>query len=58
MSESNNVASEHPEVVKKLTELANQYRKTLGDSLQNMKGTENRPVGRQVEPNILISFPT
>ena len=46
MSESNNVASEHPEVVKKLTELANQYRKTLGDSLQNMKGTENRPVGR------------
>ena len=46
MSESNNVASEQPEVVKKLTELANQYRKTLGDSLQNMKGTENRPVGR------------
>ena len=46
MSESNNVASEHPEVVKKLTEIADKYRKTLGDSLQNMKGTENRPVGR------------
>ncbi|MEE2796784.1 MAG: sulfatase [Planctomycetota bacterium] len=46
MSESNNVASENPEVVKKLTEIADKYRKTLGDSLQNMKGTENRPVGR------------
>ena len=46
ISESNNVASEHPEIVKKLTEIADKYRTTLGDSLQNMKGTENRPVGR------------
>ena len=41
-----NIASDNPAIVKKLTDIADKYRKTLGDSLQNMKGTENRPVGR------------
>lgn len=46
ISESKNVASDHPEIIEKLSALADRYRKTLGDSLHNMKGTQNRPVGR------------
>ena len=46
ISESKNVASDHPAIVKKLTARADRYRKTLGDSLHSMKGTQNRPVGR------------
>ena len=46
IGESKNIASDHPEIVKKLTDIAARYRKTLGDSLQNAKGTQNRPVGR------------
>ena len=46
IGESKNIASDNPAIVKKLTDIADKYRKTLGDSLQNMKGTENRPVGR------------
>ena len=46
ISESKNVASDHPEIIEKLSALADRYRKTLGDSLHNKKGTQNRPVGR------------
>jgi arylsulfatase len=46
ISESKNIASDHPEIIEKLSALADRYRKTLGDSLHNKKGTQNRPVGR------------
>lgn len=43
--ESRDVAKEHPEVVERLQKLADPVRNELGDALQNMKGTENRPLG-------------
>jgi len=46
ISESKNIASDYPEIIEKLSALADRYRKTLGDSLHNKKGTQNRPVGR------------
>ena len=44
--ETTDVAAEHPEVVKRLTAIADRYREALGDSLTGTSGTENRPVGR------------
>lgn len=44
VGEKHNVASEHPEVVKRLQKLAVDMRKKLGD--RNRKGSEERPVGR------------
>lgn len=44
--ETTDVAAEHPEVVKRLTGIADRYRRALGDSLTGISGTENRPVGR------------
>ena len=46
ISESKNIASDYPEIIEKLSALADRYRKNLGDSLHNKKGTQNRPVGR------------
>ena len=46
LGETTNVAAEHPDVVKRLTTIADRYRAALGDSLSDMTGTENRPVGR------------
>ena len=46
ISETHNVADQHPEVVKKIKQLADEMRKKLGDNLYHIKGTENRPVGR------------
>ena len=46
ISESNDVASEHPEVVEKIKLLADEMRLKLGDKLYKIEGTENRPVGR------------
>ncbi len=43
--EQHDVSNEHPEVVERLKKLAEPIRKELGDSLQNVKGTENRPLG-------------
>lgn len=43
--ESRNVAQEHPEIVERLTKLAETTRQELGDALQGVKGTENRPLG-------------
>ena len=45
-SESINVAEQHPEVVARMTELANSARSTLGDSLTGVKGSEIRGPGR------------
>ncbi len=47
-SETINVADEHPEVVEKIKELADDMRRRLGDSLRDMEGTETREPG-QVE---------
>ena len=46
ISESNDVASEHPEVVEKIKVLADEMRLKLGDKLYKIEGSENRPVGR------------
>jgi len=43
--ESRDVAQEHPGIVERLQKLAETTRKELGDALQKVKGTENRPLG-------------
>lgn len=43
--ESKNLAAEHPEIVQKLSALAEAARADLGDSLQNIKGTGLREAG-------------
>ncbi len=45
ISESKNVANQHPKIVLEIKFLANEIRKKLGDKLLNIEGTENRPVG-------------
>ncbi len=45
-SESRNVAESYPEVVARLSELAEVYRTELGDSLQQVAGQGLRPIGR------------
>lgn len=49
-SESHNVASAQPEVVKRLEQLAEQARADLGDSLTARKGTGTREPGRIPSP--------
>ena len=44
--ETKNVAADHPEVVKQLSALANEFRSDLGDPLTNTKGTGLRALGR------------
>lgn len=44
--EQTNLAQKHPEVVERLSLLADKIRKKLGDAHQNISGTENRPPGR------------
>lgn len=47
VSETLNVASEHPDVVEKIKLLANGIRAELGDKLQGMpSGSGSRPPGR------------
>lgn len=45
ISETNNVASQHPDVVAKIKKLADQMRSELGDSLREMEGSEIREPG-------------
>lgn len=45
ISESKNVADQHPKIVLEIKSLADVMRKKLGDKLLNIKGTENRPAG-------------
>ena len=49
IGELRNVADAHPEVVKRLTELADTMRHDLGDNLSNIKPTGNREPGRIVQ---------
>jgi hypothetical protein len=46
MGESKNVAAGHPDIVKRLSALANQVRADLGDSNTGVKGSNCRPAGR------------
>jgi len=48
--ETKDVAAEHPDVVKQLTQLADDFRRDLGDPLTGVKGTGLRPVGRDEAP--------
>ncbi|MHC4319358.1 MAG: sulfatase family protein [Planctomycetota bacterium] len=50
VSESRNVADDHPEVVARITALADAMRRDLGDKLTEAKGTGRRPAGRRQEP--------
>ncbi|MEZ6109315.1 MAG: sulfatase [Pirellulaceae bacterium] len=43
IGESHDVAADNPEVVERLSELADQMRQELGDSLQGVRGNEVRP---------------
>jgi arylsulfatase len=49
IGENRNVAAQHPEVVKRLTALADAMRADLGDGLTGSDGTERREPGRWVE---------
>lgn len=44
--EQANVAEQHPEVVARLSQLADQARQELGDALTRTKGQANRPAGQ------------
>lgn len=46
ISETKNVASEHPKVVEEIKYLANTMRSRLGDSLLELEGTETREPGK------------
>ena len=45
-AETTNVAENHPEVMKKLLQMAEEARKELGDRLTKVEGSENRPPGK------------
>jgi len=46
VGETTDVADQHPEIVSRLSNLAEQARETLGDSLTARQGSEVRPAGR------------
>jgi len=46
ISETTDVATEYPEIVKKIQSLGNKIRTKLGDKLTNKVGTETRSVGK------------
>jgi len=52
ISETKNIAAQHPEIVKNLSALADIQRKALGDKLTGIIGTENRAVGTLVKENV------
>lgn len=44
-----NVINQHPDVVERLSKVANEYRKELGDDLTNIEGNNRREVGLRDE---------
>ncbi len=46
VSEQHDVAAEHPEVVRRLSSLAERMREQLGDSAKGMTGADRRPPGQ------------
>lgn len=53
LAESHDVASAHPDVVRRLTELANRGRDDLGDESLNLPGKNCRPPGHVEHPRTL-----
>lgn len=45
ISESQNVAAQHPDIIEKISQLADKKREELGDNLLGIKGTDNRAAG-------------
>lgn len=56
VSESVNVYSDHPDVVARLTEAADVWRRDLGDARTGVKGNGTRPIGRVSNPTPLTEF--
>lgn len=50
IAESENLYEKHPEVVKELTEILDTYRQDIGDSAQEITGSNCRPVGKVSNP--------
>jgi arylsulfatase len=46
ISEKNDVADLHPEIVAEINKIVNEARRTLGDDILDMEGSEVRPCGR------------
>ena len=46
ISETLDVADQHPDVVEKIKSLADNMRKELGDKLYGIEGSENRKAGK------------
>jgi arylsulfatase len=46
VSETKNVANDHPDVIRTIQRLAETMRSKLGDALTGVEGTENRKPGR------------
>ncbi|MEO5901886.1 MAG: sulfatase [Ilumatobacteraceae bacterium] len=55
-AESGNLLSAHPEIVARLTEVADAARRTLGDARLGVTGTERRPAGRVDHPVALTVY--
>lgn len=49
IGETTNVIDQHPEIVIRLTALADKARKTLGDAATGQAGSQRRPVGRMTQ---------
>jgi arylsulfatase A-like enzyme len=49
IGEKINLSSQHPEIVSKMSSMADEIRIKLGDGLKGLKGTENREPGRVAE---------
>ncbi|MEX2174717.1 MAG: sulfatase [Pirellulaceae bacterium] len=49
VGESNDVAGEHPEIVRRLQAIADEARDDLGDTLTGRKGKNRRPAGKLAE---------
>ena len=56
ISEMNNIYHDHPDTVKKLNEIANSYRKQIGDSRLGLSGDETRSGGRVENPKMLTQY--
>jgi arylsulfatase A-like enzyme len=56
VGESNDVAAEHPEIVKELQEVAEQARRDLGDKLTDVEGSGRRPFGISENPQPLARY--
>ena len=57
-AESKNVAEDHPEVVERLMKMADEMRAKLGDKLQGIDGSEERPIGTLESWKILFKPPS